>query len=111
MYNVFMVKKRKRRSDRMHLIYILTNQVTKEKYVGMAVCVDRSGKETLAARWSRHVGRAKLQGKGWKLCESIRKYGAEAFTQEIHCFVRGKAAAHELETQIKKSGKFKLNTV
>jgi len=95
----------------MHLIYILTNQVTKEQYVGMAVCIDRSGKETLAARWSRHVGRAKLQGKDWNLCESIRRYGPESFTKEILEFVRGKAAAHERETQIKKSGRFKLNTV
>jgi group I intron endonuclease len=106
-----MVKKRKRRSDRMHLIYVLTNQVTGEKYVGMAVCVDRSGKETLAARWCRHVGRAKLQNKSWKLCESIRKYGAEAFTQEILEFVRGKAEAHERETMLRKTGQFKLNTV
>jgi hypothetical protein len=29
----------------------------------MAVCVDRSGKETLVARWSRHVGRAKTKAK------------------------------------------------
>lgn len=94
-----------------HIIYLLTNVLTGEKYVGIASCVDRAGKETLAARWSRHVGRAKNQDKGWKLCESIRFYGPEAFDKEILFFVRGKAAAHQLETELRKSGKFHLNTV
>ena len=102
---------RKRRTDRAHIIYLLTNCVTSETYIGMAVCVDRAGKETLAARWSRHVGRAFNQDKGWKLCESIRKYGPEVFHKEIVCFVRGKAAAHTLETQLKKEGQPALNTV
>jgi len=106
-----MIKTRKRRSDRRHLIYILTNTFNGEKYVGMAVCIDRSGKETLAARWCRHVGRAKLQKKNWKLCSSIRKYGPEMFDKEILEFIRGKAEAHTRETEIKKTGKFVLNTV
>lgn len=101
---------RKRRNDRMHLIYLLTNTVTFETYLGMAVCVDRSGKETLAARFSRHVGRAFNQDKDWNLCKSIRKYGPEVFDKQIICFVRGKAAAHALETQLKKEGCPELNT-
>lgn len=105
------LKKRKRRSDRKHIVYVITNVVTNEKYVGIAVCVDRSGKETLAARWCRHVGRAKHQNKNWKLCKSIRKYGPEAFVPEILQFVRGKAAAHAVETELRKSGQFSLNTV
>lgn len=104
------ISKRKRRSDRRHIIYIVTNVKTDEKYVGIAVCVDRSGKETLAARWSRHVGRAKNQGKPWNLCKSIRKHGREAFVPEIMQFVRGKAEAHALETELRKTGKYKLNT-
>jgi len=95
----------------MHLIYVLTNTVTGEEYVGMAACVDRSGRETLAARWCRHVGRALLQGKAWRLCDSIREHGAEAFEQRIYQFIRGKAEAHALETELRKSGQFKLNTV
>ena len=105
------IKKRKRRNDRMHLIYLLTNTVTSETYIGMAACIDRSGKETLAARFSRHVGRALNQDKSWKLCESIRKYGREVFHAEIITFVRGKAAAHALETEMKKAGSPQLNSV
>jgi hypothetical protein len=109
--NEKIIIKRKRRSDRMHLIYVVTNVVTDEKYVGIAACIDRSGKETLAARWSRHVGRAFNQGKSWALCESIRTYGPEAFAPVIFDFVRGKAAAHAAETELRKTGQFKLNTV
>lgn len=105
------IKKRKRRSDRMHIIYVLTNTVTKKKYVGLAVCIDRKGVETLNARWCRHVGRAKLQGKSWKLCEEIREFGAEVFKREIKYFVRGKAAAFATETELRKSGKYELNSV
>lgn len=103
--------KRKRRNDRMHIIYVLMNTVTHEQYVGLAVCVDRVGKETLAARWSRHVGRAFNQGKDWALCKSIRKHGPEVFVPVISEFVRGKAAAHALETEYRKTGKFSLNTI
>jgi hypothetical protein len=105
------IKKRKRRSDRTHIVYVLTNVVTDEHYVGIAACVDRSGKETLAARWSRHVGRAFNQDKAWALCESIRKHGPEAFAPMIFEFVRGKAEAHRVETELRKTGQFKLNTV
>jgi len=105
------IKKRKRRSDRRHIVYVLVNTVTHEQYVGIAACVDRAGKETLAARWSRHVGRAFNQGKDWALCQSIRKYGPEVFAPMILDFVRGKAAAHELETELRKTGQYKLNTV
>lgn len=102
---------RKRRNDRMHIVYMLQNTVTNESYVGVAVCVDRSGKETLAARWSRHVGRAFNQNKSWKLCESIRKYGPEVFHKEIVTFVRGKADAFALETEIRNSDNPALNSV
>lgn len=104
-------KRRKRRSDRRHLLYVLTNRVTEEKYIGIAACIDRSGKETLAARWCRHVGRALRQNKTWKLSESIRIHGPDAFDKSILQIVRGKQIAFDIETQLRKSGQFKLNTV
>ena len=103
-------KKRKRRSDRMHIVYTIENVITNEHYVGIAVCIDRSGSKTLAARWSRHVGRAINQNKDWALCKSIRSYGKESFAPVIFDFVRGKAEAHKIETELRKTGQFKLNT-
>lgn len=105
------IKKRKRRSDRRHIVYVVTNVITNEHYVGVAACVDRSGKETLAARWSRHVGRAFNQNKDWALCRSIRTHGRDAFVPMILDIVRGKQAAFALETELRKSGDFTLNSV
>ncbi len=104
------IKKRKRRSDRRHIVYVIVNVETDEKYVGVAACVDRSGKETLAARWSRHVGRAFNQSKNWTLCQAIRAHGPESFVPLIYDFVRGKAQAHKVETELRKTGEFTLNT-
>lgn len=101
---------RKRRSDRVHLIYVLTNTITGEEYVGLTVRTDRSGKKSLASRWARHVGRATLHDKDWKLCDSIRTYGAENFSTRILKFVRGKAEAHAAETALKNTGLYILNT-
>ena len=103
-------KTRKRRNDRNHIVYVVQNVVTNEAYVGIAACVDRSGKETLAARWSRHVGRALNQNKNWNLCESIRRYGRDAFVPMILDVVRGKSAAHQMENELRKTGQFTLNT-
>lgn len=106
---------RKVKGEKNHIVYILTNKITKEKYVGISVCVVRDGKdcleETLAARWCRHKGRAKLQNKGWNLCESIRQFGEKAFGMKIHAVITGKAEAHEYETKLRKTGKYALNTV
>lgn len=104
-------KKRKRRSDRMHIIYVLINTVTNEQYVGLSACIDRSGKETLSARWSRHVGRAFNENKDWALCRSIRKWGPDVFAPVIYDLVRGKSQAHSVETELRKTGLFTLNTV
>jgi hypothetical protein len=104
------VKKRKRRSDRMHIVYVLINTVTNQMYVGISVCIDRSGKETLAARWSRHCGRAFNENKNWALCQSIRKYSPDVFVPVIYDFVRGKLEAHSVETELRKTGMFALNT-
>ena len=103
-------KRRKKRSDRKHLIYLVTNVATGERYVGLTVCVDRSGKETLRWRWHRHVQRARDHGKGWKLCEAIRAYGEGSFIAQPLEFVRGKAEAHRRETELKRLLKTELNT-
>lgn len=108
--NEQIVKKRKRRSDRNHLIYMLVNEHTGERYVGLTVIAGRQVKVALRDRWNKHVQRALEQGKSWTLCESIRTWGPEAFTQHIVEIVRGKAQAHARETELKKQLKTELNT-
>ena len=101
---------RKKRSDRNHLIYLLTNIETGERYVGLTVKGNRTPKAALQDRWNKHVQRALCQGKSWKLCESIRRYGADNFSKEVIDIVRGKAAAHQREVQLKKELAAALNT-
>ena len=111
MYNASMQQtKRKPRSDRMHVIYRVTCMQTGEAYVGLTVCAGNTPKKAVEGRWKRHVTRALRHDKGWKLCEAIRTYGAEAFLPQQLEFVRGKAEAHRRETELKKLLKTELNT-
>lgn len=102
--------KRKARSDRSHVIYRLTNTITGEVYVGLTVCAGRSPKKAVEARWVKHVGRATIHDKAWKLCESIRRHGPGAFTREVLEVVRGKAEAHQRERALTRELQATLNT-
>ena len=101
-------KKRKTRTDRNHIIYSLA--IGKREYIGVTVVNNRSPSKSLNRRWQKHVQRAYAENKGWKLCEAIRKYGPDAFTVEVVQVVRGKAAAHNVERDLIRVRKPKLNT-
>ena len=105
-----MEKKRKRRSDRTHVVYRLTNTVTGEIYIGITVATGRAYLGSLKERWKRHVSRATRQTMEWNLCNSIREYGERAFSREILHLIRGKAAAHSMETALIRSLKPALNS-
>jgi RNase P protein component len=102
--------KRKRRSDRNHILYLLTNVVTQETYVGLTVVSGKAVKRSLDERWKRHVQRACNETRGWKLCQAIRTHGAESFKREILKVVRGKPVAHRVERQLIVELKPTLNT-
>jgi len=102
--------KRKKRSDRMHVIYLVTCQPTGEKYVGLTVCAGNTPKKAVAGRWTRHVTRALTQDKDWTLCKAIRDHGPEAFMVEVLEKVRGKAEAHVREREVTKAIGATLNT-
>ena len=107
---VTITKKRKRRSDRSHLIYQLTNCNTSETYIGITVVTGRAYHRSLKERFKRHVSRAKYQNLEWRICQSIREHGPSAFKLDILSVVRGKAAAHAIETQLIHTHKPSLNT-
>lgn len=102
--------KRKKRSDRNHAIYRLTNKVTGECYIGLTVCSGLTPKKAVEGRFQRHVKRALTQGKEWALCNAIRQHGAEAFVVEVIKTIRGKAEAHQEERKITKELGASLNT-
>jgi hypothetical protein len=100
---------RKRRSDRNHAIYVITNIVTSEQYVGITV-INSTVKMALHVRIRKHIQRANTENKNWGLCESIRTYGNGAFTYGLLEIVRGKSMAHSRETAIINEVQPKLNT-
>jgi hypothetical protein len=86
-----------KRRNVVHLIYLLTNVETNERYVGLTI---RKGgwKKSLLNRFKQHCARAANEpDKRWKLLESIRAHGADTFDVELIDVVRGKARAHAVE--------------
>jgi hypothetical protein len=102
--------KRKTRSDRNHAIYVITNNVTGDFYVGVTVCSGNMNK-ALKVRFQKHVRRALTEDKSWALCESIRAFGPEVHTYELIEKVRGKSDAHARERELTRELQPALNTL
>ncbi len=102
--------KRKTRTDRNHAIYVITNVITTEQYIGVTVCSGNLRK-ALKVRIQKHVRRALTENKDWALCQSIREYGAESFTYGLVETVRGKVEAHARERELTKVYNPVLNTL
>lgn len=101
--------KRKRRTDRNHLVYRVS--VDEHSYIGVTVVSFNGNKNrSLKRRWQKHVQRAMAEGHDWKLCRAIRKHGPDAFTVEILDVVRGKAEAHNVERELIRGLNPNLNT-
>lgn len=103
-YNIHMdnniaPKKRKARNDRNHIVYVITNVLTGEQYVGLTVLVNGI-KKSLKIRTQKHIRRALTENKNWTLCVAIRTYGVECFDVGVLEVVRGKLAAHRREQEI-----------
>ncbi len=101
--------KRKRRQDTKHVVYVITNTVTQEQYIGITVC-GQQVKKALRVRIQKHVRRALTENKEWALCQSIRKHGSQAFTYGIVEFVRGRKPAHARERELIREFNPALNT-
>ena len=101
-------KRRKRRTDRKHLIYKLS--VRNVSYIGVTYVEKGRVKPSLTRRWQKHVRRALTENKDWKLCQAIRKHGPEAFTVQVLEIIRGKAPAHVRERELIRKHNPKLNT-
>lgn len=102
-----MIKRRKKRSDRNHIVYKL--QVKSLVYIGVTY-VEKNAKKSLRRRWQKHVLRALSEEFDWALCNAIRKYGPDKFEVEIVDIVRGKSAAHQVERNLIRKLKPQLNT-
>jgi len=88
---------RKKRSDRRHIVYSITNTVTGDFYIGIT---QGFRQKDLKVRIQKHIRRALTENKDWALCKSIRRFGAENFYPQILDVVRGKTAAHNFERKL-----------
>jgi hypothetical protein len=102
-----MIKRRKKRSDRNHIVYKL--QVRDLSYIGVTY-IEKGAQRSLRRRWQKHVRRALTEQHNWALCKAIRKYGADTFQVEVLNIVRGKAQAHQVERELIRKLQPKLNT-
>ena len=102
---------RKRRSDRNQVIYYIQDVVTLEYYIGLtAVSFKGNVRKTLNRRMQKHMQRALAENKDWGLSRALRERGAERFVYGPVKIVRGKKAAHEIETQMINTLQPTLNT-
>ncbi len=111
-YNTCMeIKKaaRRRRRDTKHAIYVITNLITQEQYVGITVC-GQQVQRALKIRIQKHIRRAVTENKTWGLCRSIREHGVSAFTYGVIEFVRGRRPAHARERELIREFNPALNT-
>lgn len=104
---------RKKRTDRNHVIYLLTNTINDKQYIGITVAKGRAFKWSALNRFHKHVSRARIElDKDWPLYRDMRKYeGDESIVYEISVLqvVRGKAEVHRIETELINTIKPKLN--
>jgi group I intron endonuclease len=88
---------RKRRSDRRHIVYQITNTANSNTYIGVTAGFRL---KDLRVRINKHVQRALTENKDWTLCQEIRKYGPEFFEYEILEIIKGKTEAHKREREL-----------
>jgi len=111
-YNTSMETKntiRKKRVDRTHIIYELV--VNGGNYIGVTAKTETTINKSVLARAAKHFYRAKRESKDWLLCHALRTLADKS---EIQCYiletVRGKAAAHLREVELRRQLKPVLNT-
>ena len=100
---------RKKRTDRNHIIYELV--VNGDNYVGVTAKTESTVNKSVLSRAAKHFYRAKKEDKSWSLCVALRtladKSEIEVYVLEV---VRGKAAAHKREVELRRFYKPTLNT-
>lgn len=100
---------RKKRSDRNHIIYEL--RVNGLNYIGVTAKTEGTVLKSVKSRAAKHFYRAKTESKNWLLCAELRKLASkEEIEIIVHEIVRGKAAAHKREVEIRRAVKPVLNT-
>jgi hypothetical protein len=100
---------RAKRSDRNHIIYEL--RVNGANYIGVTAKTESTVLKSVRARAAKHYYRAKTETKNWLLCAALRQLASKDDIEIIvHEIVRGKAAAHRREVELRRAIAPTLNT-
>lgn len=103
------VQTRKKRCDRSHIIYEL--RVPQGNYIGVTAKTESTVLKSVRVRANKHFYRAHSENKTWTLCTALRTLtNKDEIEILVHEIVRGKAAAHRREVEIRRSVKPTLNT-
>jgi hypothetical protein len=100
---------RKKRTDRNHIIYEL--RVAGGNYIGVTAKTETTVLKSVKARAAKHFYRAKTEDKAWALCQALRSLADKSEIEVlVHEVIRGKAAAHKREVELRRALKPTLNT-
>jgi hypothetical protein len=100
---------RKKRTDRNHIIYEL--RVNGLNYIGVTAKTETTINKSVLARAAKHFYRAKTETKNWLLCQELRKLADKSEIEVyVHEVIRGKAAAHKREVELRRLINPALNT-
>jgi len=105
---------RKKRSDRNHVIYLITNTDNDKQYIGITAVTGRAFLKSAQRRLQKHKSRARCEDWGWALYKDMRKYIDDidiVYEVNVLDVVRGKEAVHKRELELIKEYKPKLNTI
>ncbi len=99
----------KKRTDRNHIIYEL--RVPMGNYIGVTAKTETTINKSVRARAAKHFYRAHSENKDWALCVALREVAAkEDIEIVVHEIIRGRAAAHRREVEIRRAVQPTLNT-
>jgi hypothetical protein len=100
---------RKKRTDRNHIIYEL--RVAGGNYIGVTAKTETTVLKSVKARAAKHFYRARTENKEWTLCIALRELTDKNDIEiVVHEIIRGKAAAHKREVELRRALKPTLNT-
>ena len=100
---------RAKRNDRNHIIYEL--RVPQGNYIGVTAKTETTVNKSVRARAAKHWYRAKSELKDWALCCALRELASKDDIEiRVHEIVRGKAAAHRREVELRRELRPNLNT-
>ena len=91
---------RKKRSDRNHVLYLVSNVKTGDTYVGLTVAQGQAFLRSVKIRWQKHVSAAVNDGKDWAFSKALRSDPSDGWRYQVLEIVRGRKNAHQRERQL-----------